>query len=220
MAPSMQINVAALLFVSSIIIGDGFLVQTQLPQQRVTGNRILSHRAMSSKTFQLQMNAAEEGKEGKAPTEAGSEPASAVAQTDPAASAVAQAEPEPTPEPKRELDTFEKMGLPWWLNPNTKGGVLIVGALSLVFPYSIYYGLQYTGMEDVVAGQYVGVGFVLISCVLWTLTYVFRVATKDMTYAKQLKDYENAVLQKRLEELKEDEVQALIEEIEREDILN
>jgi hypothetical protein len=36
-----------------------------------------------------------------------------------------------------------------------------------------------------------------------------------MTYAKQLKDYENAVIAKRLEELDEDEIQALQEEVER-----
>ena len=35
--------------------------------------------------------------------------------------------------------------------------------------------------------------------------------------AKQLKDYENAVIAKRLEELDEDEIQALVEEIERDD---
>ncbi len=34
--------------------------------------------------------------------------------------------------------------------------------------------------------------------------------------AKQLKDYENAVIQKRLEELEEDEFQAMLEDIERE----
>lgn len=33
--------------------------------------------------------------------------------------------------------------------------------------------------------------------------------------AKQLKDYENAVIAKRLEELDEDEVQALVEEVEK-----
>jgi hypothetical protein len=35
--------------------------------------------------------------------------------------------------------------------------------------------------------------------------------------AKQLKDYENAVIAKRLEELDEDELQALVEEVERDD---
>jgi cytochrome c-type biogenesis protein CcmH/NrfG len=38
-----------------------------------------------------------------------------------------------------------------------------------------------------------------------------------MTYARQLRDYENAVLQKRLDELADDEIQALMEEIELED---
>jgi len=35
--------------------------------------------------------------------------------------------------------------------------------------------------------------------------------------AKQLKDYENQVIAKRLEELDEDEIQALVEDIERDD---
>ena len=35
--------------------------------------------------------------------------------------------------------------------------------------------------------------------------------------AKQLKDYENAVIAARLEELDEDEIQALVEDIERDD---
>ena len=35
--------------------------------------------------------------------------------------------------------------------------------------------------------------------------------------AKQLKDYENAVIAKRLEELDEDELQALVEEVERDE---
>ena len=38
-----------------------------------------------------------------------------------------------------------------------------------------------------------------------------------MTYAKQLRDYENAVLKKRLEELGDDEINALMDEIDRED---
>jgi len=49
----------------------------------------------------------------------------------------------------------------------------------------------------------------LVSC----RSYVFRVANKDMTYAQQLRDYENAVIQKRFEELSEEEVDALMGEI-------
>eukprot|EP01031_Cornospumella_fuschlensis_P026216 gene26216-31671_t len=81
-----------------------------------------------------------------------------------------------------------------WLNPNTRGG----------------------GMEDTKVGAYVGAIFVLLSNVAWASTYVFRVANKDMTYAKQLRDYENAVLQKRLDELADEEINALMEEIEQE----
>jgi uncharacterized membrane protein YciS (DUF1049 family) len=29
----------------------------------------------------------------------------------------------------------------------------------------------------------------------WISSYIFRVSTKDMTYAKQLKDYENKVME-------------------------
>ena len=46
---------------------------------------------------------------------------------------------------------------------------------------------------------------------------MFPINFKDMTYARQLRDYENAVLQKRLDELADDEIQALMEEIELED---
>lgn len=57
------------------------------------------------------------------------------------------------------------------------------------------------------------VGYVGIGVLAWTSTYVFRVANKDMTYAKQLRDYENAVIQKRFEELNTDQVDALMDEI-------
>lgn len=65
----------------------------------------------------------------------------------------------------------------------------------------------------VTAGNIVLVLFVGSSIVAWTASYVFRVATKDMTYAQQLKDYENAVIQKRFEELNTDEVDALMSEV-------
>jgi hypothetical protein len=57
------------------------------------------------------------------------------------------------------------------------------------------------------------VGYVGIGVLAWTSTYVFRVANKDMTYAKQLRDYENAVIQKRFDELNTDQVDALMDEI-------
>ena len=89
--------------------------------------------------------------------------------------------------------------------------------LLLVIPFGINNYLVSTGLEEAKVGAYVGFSFVVLSMVGWASTYLFRVANKDMTYAKQLKDYENAVLQKRLEELADDEIQALMEEIDRED---
>eukprot|EP00850_Spirogloea_muscicola_P001807 SM000007S20767 [mRNA] locus=s7:104978:105554:+ [translate_table: standard] len=50
----------------------------------------------------------------------------------------------------------------------------------------------------------------------YTATYVFRVGNKEMTYVKQLKDYEDKVMQKRLEELPEAELEAMLAEIEEE----
>lgn len=104
-----------------------------------------------------------------------------------------------------------------WFNPNTRGGVLVWSALLTLVPIAFYQYFVSTGIEDTTVGAYVGAIFVLLSNLLWASSYVFRVANKDMTYAKQLRDYENAVLQKRLEELADDEINALMEEIELED---
>jgi hypothetical protein len=48
-----------------------------------------------------------------------------------------------------------------------------------------------------------------------SLTHSPIISTAIIIQAKQLRDYENAVMQKRLEELDEDEVQALMEEVDR-----
>jgi hypothetical protein len=50
----------------------------------------------------------------------------------------------------------------------------------------------------------------------WTLTYLLRVVGKKMTYNQQLKNYEDAVLQKRLDEMSPEEVEKLLAEVERE----
>ena len=113
-----------------------------------------------------------------------------------------------------EADRFD---LAAWFNPNTRGGVIVWSGILLVIPFGINNYLVSTGLEEDKVGAYVGFAFVVLSMVGWASTYLFRVANKDMTYAKQLKDYENAVLQKRLEELADDEIEALMEEIDRED---
>jgi Protein of unknown function (DUF3007) len=45
--------------------------------------------------------------------------------------------------------------------------------------------------------------------------FFFLSGTIQYAQAKQLKDYENAVIAKRLAELDEDEVQALVEEVDK-----
>ena len=104
-----------------------------------------------------------------------------------------------------------------WFSPNTRGGILVLCGLLTLIPLAVYKVLIANGFEESTVGAYVGALFVLLSNLLWASTYIFRVATKDMTYAKQLRDYENAVLQKRLEELADDEINALLEEIELEE---
>lgn len=112
----------------------------------------------------------------------------------------------------------ETSKLPMLLDPGTKGGAIFLSLVLFIVPI-IGYEIATIGfgVDGIDAGRWIGVGFTFFTTVLWVGTYIFRVATKDMTYAKQLKDYENAVIAKRLEELDEDEIQALVEDIERDD---
>lgn len=110
-----------------------------------------------------------------------------------------------------------KSSLPVLLDPGTKGGAVVLSIVLFVIPILIYnIATGIFGVDEIEAGRYIGVGFTVVTMLFWGASYIFRVATKDMTYAKQLKDYEDAVIAKRLEELDEDEVQALVEDIERE----
>lgn len=87
-------------------------------------------------------------------------------------------------------------------------GVFAAGAIA-------YFLLQLAGLDSSQAGiwtQAILVG----GLVGWLLTYLFRVFTQNMTLNQQLKDYEDAVLQKRLEELSPEELAKLQAEIEKE----
>lgn len=113
-------------------------------------------------------------------------------------------------------DENQQSQLPMLLDPGTKGGALFLSLVLFVVPILGYqFIVNVFHVDGLEAGKWIGVGFTAISLIVWVSSYIFRVATKDMTYAKQLKDYENAVIAKRLEELDEDEVQALVEDIER-----
>jgi hypothetical protein len=87
-------------------------------------------------------------------------------------------------------------------------GIFAVGGL-------LYFLLQVAGFDSLSAGIWSQVIFVT-GLVGWLLTYLFRVATKNMTYTQQLKDYEEAVLEKRLQEMTPEELEKLQTDIERE----
>lgn len=105
--------------------------------------------------------------------------------------------------------------LPMLLDVETRGGILFVSTLVTAAIFAGYNVATALGVDGLQAGIYISVAMTL-GMVAWTFTYIFRVANKDMTYAKQLKNYEDAVLAKRLEELEEEEVEALMEEVEKE----
>ncbi len=77
----------------------------------------------------------------------------------------------------------------------------------------VYLVLKQAGLEDVNAGIWTQA--VLMGGLLgWLLTYVGRALTQTMTYNQQLKDYEDAVLQKRLDDMTPAELAALQAELE------
>ncbi|CAI0400001.1 unnamed protein product, partial [Linum tenue] len=76
--------------------------------------------------------------------------------------------------------------------------------------------LQYVGVDSLQAGNVVEVLLVLGLTVGWIFSYIFRVSNKEMTYAKQLRDYEYKVMEKRLDSLTEAEIAALLEQVEEE----
>ena len=87
-------------------------------------------------------------------------------------------------------------------------GVFAAGGLA-------YLVLQLVGLDSMNAGIWSQVLLVSV-LVVWVFSYLTRVLSKDMTYDKQLRDYEEAVLQKRLEELTPEELATLQAEIEQE----
>jgi hypothetical protein len=80
---------------------------------------------------------------------------------------------------------------------------------------AVYVALQIFGLDGISAGIWTQTALV-VGLVGWSLTYLIRVSSKKMTYNQQLKDYEEAVLQKRLEEMSPEEIAQLQQEIEEE----
>ncbi|CAL6331580.1 unnamed protein product [Bathycoccus prasinos] len=98
----------------------------------------------------------------------------------------------------------------------TRLDVILIGGGVTGLGFVAYYGLQeFAGFDAQWAGNVVQLTFVMLLTLLWVGSYIQRVFNKDMTYGKQLKDYEEAVMQKRLEEMPESELMALMDESER-----
>ncbi|KAJ1477671.1 hypothetical protein T484DRAFT_1820308 [Baffinella frigidus] len=121
-----------------------------------------------------------------------------------------------------------------WLRTDTRGGVLVWSVIATVAPFLAYgpissqledptqagciIAMMYTAGRIIAmvytAGRIIAMVYTVLLSLAWTFSYVYRVGTKDMTYTKQLKDYEDAVIAKRFEELQEDEVEALLDGLE------
>ncbi|VXD14127.1 conserved hypothetical protein [Planktothrix serta PCC 8927] len=93
--------------------------------------------------------------------------------------------------------------------------VIVITILVFLTGGLIYLIFQWVGFDSVDAGiwsQAILVG----GLVIWLLTYLLRVGSQKMTYNQQLKNYEDAVLQKRLEEMTPEELAQLQAEVEAE----
>jgi hypothetical protein len=87
-------------------------------------------------------------------------------------------------------------------------GVFAAGGL-------VYIILQVAGLDTLEAG--VWSQLLLVGGLIgWVISYVFRAVGQKMTYNQQRKDYEEAYLKKRLEELTPEELAKLQAEIEQE----
>jgi hypothetical protein len=84
-------------------------------------------------------------------------------------------------------------------------GVFAAGAI-------LYWAFKIVGFDPTNAG--IWTQFILvIGLVGWILTYLYRALTRNMTYVQQLKEYEEAVMQKRYEEMTPAEREQLAQEV-------
>jgi hypothetical protein len=79
----------------------------------------------------------------------------------------------------------------------------------------VYVLLQTVGLDSINAGIWSQVALVLV-ILGWSATYLFRVTGRNMTYDQQRSEYENAVLQQRLETMSPEELAQLQAEVEQE----
>lgn len=87
-------------------------------------------------------------------------------------------------------------------------GVFVAGGL-------FYVGFKFVGLESMDAGIWSQVALVLV-VIGWVSTYLFRVGTRTMTFHQQREEYEEAVLQRRLDEMSPEELAKLTADLESE----
>jgi hypothetical protein len=77
--------------------------------------------------------------------------------------------------------------LPFWLDPGTKGGAVFLSLVLFIAPIIVYnVMINFFGADEIEAGITIGVGFTVILTLGWVSSYLFRVATKDMTYVSAM----------------------------------
>ncbi|MEM1426484.1 MAG: DUF3007 family protein [Cyanobacteria bacterium P01_H01_bin.130] len=94
-----------------------------------------------------------------------------------------------------------------------KGDALVIVLAIFLSGGAAYVVLQWFGLEAVDAGIWTQ-ALLVVGLVGWLLSYVFRASTQNMTYHQQWKEYEDAVLAKRYEELSPEELAKLQAEVE------
>lgn len=81
-------------------------------------------------------------------------------------------------------------------------GVFLAGGV-------IYFVFKVLGLDAADAGIWSQVVLVL-GLIGWVSTYVIRVFSNDMTYHKQVKDYDDAFFAKQLEKMSPEEIEKLM----------
>jgi hypothetical protein len=94
----------------------------------------------------------------------------------------------------------------------TRGQVIFLTLGGSVFPFLLFQIVERLPGQDAISAGRWTVATITVVTILWVLTYLVRVGTKNTTYAQQLRAYEDAVLQKRLAELSDEELEALLTE--------
>mmetsp|Transcript_110872 Transcript_110872/g.155611 ORF Transcript_110872/g.155611 Transcript_110872/m.155611 type:complete len:213 (-) Transcript_110872:180-818(-) len=94
---------------------------------------------------------------------------------------------------------------------STNGGLLLGSFIGIALGLGLEKLLEYF-MDWTKAGMAV-TGIYSAGLIIWLSQYLWRVENKQTTYAKQLSQYEQEIMIRRLSELSEDEIDALCAEV-------